>query len=96
MILRLFGKLTHSYTLGQISPYSGRGYLVPKHPKLLKIRGQLHHQHWRGRVFGCQQSPNNISGQKYAPVLTTRAEPLSFRAIKDLAPQKKTIIKIAL
>jgi|AntAceMinimDraft_12_1070368.scaffolds.fasta_scaffold592510_1 hypothetical protein len=27
---------------------------------------------------------------------STRAEPLSFRAIKDLAPPKKTIIKIAL
>jgi hypothetical protein len=26
----------------------------------------------------------------------TRAEPLSFRAIKDLIPQKNTIIKIAL
>jgi hypothetical protein len=37
-----------------------------------------------------------MDGRTGAQALSTRAEPISFRAVKDLAGPKKMIIKIAL
>jgi len=50
---------------------------------------------WRSTVFSLPNLGTFFIVDELAKS-NTRAEPLSYRAIKDLAPQKKTNIKIAL